>query len=496
MNIQTQSLSSISLFFLLASASAADEALKPLKVAPGVYVQAFSSKFGSANAGWVRSGDRVTLIGAPHPALVDRLLAEAERTTGKRPDAVVFTHMRSGERDAARALGEKGLEVIVDLEALGALKDGARGIEVVPLGHARSPESRAILVRDKGVLFVGDICFNGPGTLFEGSWTAPWIRSLAALRVLPVRTVIPGFGSIGGPEILDRQAHFLAEFRRQVGHGVAQGLPWADVRSLVRIEPGLLVWMPYDEPIDADIEHIYKELTVPLAPFGADPFLASEPKVRALAVIGDRPHEPGHLEACLRPAFHAAGIAVRFAVDPRALSAENLRSVQLLAILRDGATWPRGKERPTEIWMTPEQENAIVDFVERGGGFLALHNCTGFYREGGPYLKLLGGKFNGHGPPERFRVTVTDPSHAITRGVAAYEVADEQHTPIVEKSSVHILLESRSDEGVQAAAGWVREVGKGRLAYLANGHTPAALLNPEYQRLLVNAMRWCCRQGD
>ena len=42
-----------------------------------------------------------------------------------------------------------------------------------------------------------------------------------------------------------------------------------------------------------------------------------------------------------------------------------------------------------------------------------------------------------------------------------------------------------------AAAGWVREPGRGRLCHLANGHTLEALLHPMYQRLLRNAVRWC-----
>ena len=46
----------------------------------------------------------------------------------------------------------------------------------------------------------------------------------------------------------------------------------------------------------------------------------------------------------------------------------------------------------------------------------------------------------------------------------------------------------------RAAAGWVREPGRGRLCHLANGHTLEALLHPMYQRLLGNAVQWCLRR--
>ena len=134
--------------------------------------------------------------------------------------------------------------------------------------------------------------------------------------------------------------------------------------------------------------------------------------------------------------------------------------------------------------MTPDQEKAVVGFVENGGALLGLHNCLGLYPAGGQYLDLLGGTYNGHGPLERFRVRVHDTGHPIARGVEPYEVADEQHTPVPSPGKVNIFLKSSSEEGVEAAAGWTREFGKGRVCYLANGHTRESLGHPMVQLLL------------
>ena len=153
-----------------------------------------------------------------------------------------------------------------------------------------------------------------------------------------------------------------------------------------------------------------------------------------------------------------AGVSPFFAVDTRALTAANLEAVRLLVILRDGASWPGGAAK-LKVWMTWEQENAVVNFVERGGGFLALHNATALYPEGGTYLRLVGGTYTTHGPLERFRVNVLDRSHVITHDVNDFEVADEQHIPIPDRSNVHLLLESRSAEGVVGAAGWAYQFG-------------------------------------
>jgi type 1 glutamine amidotransferase len=167
-----------------------------------------------------------------------------------------------------------------------------------------------------------------------------------------------------------------------------------------------------------------------------------------------------------------------------------------LVVLRDGLMRPSRDHRADFVWMTPEQQQAVVEFVERGRGFLNLHNSMGLYPADGPYLDLVAGRYIGHGPLERFGVEVVDPSHPVTRGVGAFFVADEQHTPPYDEKRAHLLLRNRSDDGTVAAAGWVREPGRGRLCHLANGHTTEALLHPMYQKLMCNAVRWCLRMED
>jgi len=99
---------------------------------------------------------------------------------------------------------------------------------------------------------------------------------------------------------------------------------------------------------------------------------------RALALIGDRYHSPIYIRDHLAPALLRENIPVTFIENVEALNAESLRDVQLLIILRDGMNWPNGYEQGKEVkWMTDAQQQAIWDFVNNGGGFLALHNAQG-----------------------------------------------------------------------------------------------------------------------
>jgi type 1 glutamine amidotransferase len=488
------------------------------QLAPGVYVAGFSDRYYSANCGWVALGEETLLIDLPHGIPVLEFLSLVASSTGKPVRTLVLTHVREGDIPIVQSLLQQGITRVLtspgirtallavpgnldQASVLGLpeptpIGTAAVSVDFLPLDHVAAPAGAAVNLPVQGVLFAGPLVVNGPRALLPGSDTALWVSTLLRLEGLGARRVVPGFGSWGGPEIVARQRRFLAELRRQVGYHIAQGLPLDALRDQLRIPTDFLVWMPYDNPISEDVEHVYKELTIPFSPFHGRVPAASDSRPHALVLIGDQPHEPGHIEEGLRPVFEATGVIPHFTVDVRALSAENLARVQLLVILRDGLQRPGRDDRSHFVWITPEQERAVVAFVEGGGGFLNLHNSLGLYPPDGPYLGLVGGKYVTHGPLERFRVEVVDPDHPVTRGVSGFFVADEQHTPSCDEGRVHLLLRNRSDDGQSAAAGWVREPGRGRLCHLANGHTREALLHPMSQKLLRNAVRWSLRRED
>jgi type 1 glutamine amidotransferase len=498
------------------------DALLPQELAPDVHVLCASHRFGSATVGWVTFPGESILIDCPHPDYLPKILAGIASTTGLPVKRVILTHSRPSQLEAAQVLLQRGIEVyaasqtallleravpsddraarvIRQVGQLTLIRDNGGWLELHPLGHAAGPGNLAVFVRHRNILFTGEVCSNGPKNDLARGHNRRWIAALGQLEQLSAATVVPALGGAGGPELLRRQKDFLVELRRRVSYLVTQSKPREFVVDRLKLHSGepvsplLANWFPYDTPEVTDIEHLYDELTVPLSPYTDDPFAEEDTRPRALALIGDRVHDPAHIEACLTRAFSEAGVAVRFAFDVRALTAENLEQVQLFCILRDGVHWPAGSDTHS-VWMTSNQEEALVDFVDRGGALFGLHNCPGLYPEGGPYLELLGGTYNGHGPLERFRVAVHDTDHPIARGVESFEVADEQHTPVPNLDKVHVFLKSYSDEGVEAAAGWTREFGKGRVCYLANGHTRESLAHPTVQLLVRNAIDWCLKR--
>ena len=523
------------------------------ELAPGVHAAGFSHQFASANCGWVELDGETLLVDLPRGRSVEAYL---DRVTGqgKRPARrLVLTHIwedpswatysayepvekrwyRSPEpmgldpvAPLVNALIEGGVEQIVTsprirerllakmpdlnpsvvtaLSSPGAVGDPARSIRFLPLDEVWDEGAGALHLQKEKLLFGGPLVMNGIRFNPDGKDTAAWIEVLDRLRELGAQEVVPGFGSWTGPDMVGRLRNLLVELRAEVAYGIAIGYSLPEVQKYVRIPDGLQYWTTHSRPRDPQIAHVYRELTVPNAPFHGRPPKPGDSSPHALVLIGDSPHPPAPIRKALTLVFQATGVTPYFTVDVNALSAENLSKVQLLVILRDGRQVERKGEgrEPLRVlvdplhgeiqtWMTLEQERAVADFVEQGGAFLNLHNSLGLYPPAGPYLKLVGGRYIGHGPYERFRVEVVDPDHPITEGVSDFTTADEQHSPVIyDESQVHMILESRMDNGTAVPAGWVREVGKGRVCHLASGHPAEPLFHPMYQRLMKNAVRW------
>src|ERR1700693_1067808 len=115
-----------------------------------------------------------------------------------------------------------------------------------------------------------------------------------------------------------------------------------------------------------------------------DPVYATAHRPKALALIGDIYHGPVMMRDGLITALVRENIPVTFIEDPTALNAKSLAECKLLIIARNGRYWPDGYGKPQTAWMTDSQQQAIWDFVNKGGGFLAVKNTHTLYPPNGP----------------------------------------------------------------------------------------------------------------
>ena len=257
----------------------------------------------------------------------------------------------------------------------------------------------------------------------------------------------------------------------------------------------------------------------------AAPATRAEPgnkRLRVLALIGDRYHNPDYIRVSLGRLFAELDLPVDYTINYGHLSRSLLQNYQLFVCLRDGMIWPGGylgpdaysdyehylenrsefsKETP-KTWITEEQGQAVKDFVASGGGFYSLHNNSHVSLSSKSYREVMGGAYLGHPPLRPFKVTVVNKKHPVTHGVQDFMVNDEQHFVVYDKDPGNIILRAENidgltfeDHGAQSISGWAHEYGRGRVVFSAPGHNIHAMWQPEYFKLQANAVRWVLKMS-
>jgi type 1 glutamine amidotransferase len=142
--------------------------------------------------------------------------------------------------------------------------------------------------------------------------------------------------------------------------------------------------------------------------------------------------------------------------------------------------------------ITDEQLAGLLGFVRDGGGLIVLHAGSGAFRESGAaeYFRMLGGKFRSHRYGD-FRVELTG-DHPVTRGLAGFEVRDEDYVHDLYPDVDRQVLAVRASDGEPVS--WVRRHGRGRVFYLALGHDRHSWNNRHFQILLYRGTLWAA--GD
>jgi len=141
-------------------------------------------------------------------------------------------------------------------------------------------------------------------------------------------------------------------------------------------------------------------------------------------------------------------------------------------------------------WLTAETQMAFRSFVREGGGLMLLHAGT-CYKDLSEMCGVTGGAFLSH--PNQCAVTVEPKAgHPLAAGVNLFTETDEHYFMSFDATEADVFVWSHSEHGKQPA-GWTRKEGSGRVCALTPGHNLEVWLNPEFQKLLSNALRWTAR---
>jgi type 1 glutamine amidotransferase len=169
--------------------------------------------------------------------------------------------------------------------------------------------------------------------------------------------------------------------------------------------------------------------------------VAAQPPIRAVLVCGGRWHDFDHARLQLLQLL-GADERVRTRVF------EDYHCLPALADATVLVTYT------CDVRPDTEQQAALVEFVARGGRWLALHGTNAAIdppgadrrfstpRVLGPVAELLGSQFLGHPPIAPYTVEVSDSHHPLVEGIEAFEVTDELYVSELHPPH-HVLLHTR-----------------------------------------------------
>ncbi len=138
--------------------------------------------------------------------------------------------------------------------------------------------------------------------------------------------------------------------------------------------------------------------------------------------------------------------------------------------------------------ITPEQESALLNFVEKGRGFIPIH-CASFCFQNSPkYIDLVGGQFMKHGT-DSFATSIIKKDHVIVNKLNEFITWDETYVHDKIAKDITVLME-RVEGDHHEPWTWVKEFGKGRVFYTAYGHDERTWNNPGFQQLMKEGILW------
>ena len=156
--------------------------------------------------------------------------------------------------------------------------------------------------------------------------------------------------------------------------------------------------------------------------------------------------------------------------------------------------------RDPEFKFTLEQQQALLEFVRSGKGYVSIHGGDNAAPDWLPeWRDMLGGVFSHVGLPDSktkkgdFLVEIVQKAHPVTAGLEDFPISDELYYKLQMRDNI-IPLAVVHHEGQEWPVAWVRDFGRGRVFHTVFGHRDFGpdkhepLLTPSFMKLVIQGV--------
>jgi len=214
--------------------------------------------------------------------------------------------------------------------------------------------------------------------------------------------------------------------------------------------------------------------------------------VRVLLITGGHGYDKEPFDAFMKS---LQGITVTEVKHPNALAMfrpENRASYDVVLFY----------DMPEAI--SEQEKKDFTDCLKSGKGMVVWHHAYCSYQGWPEYQNIVGGRY--HQKPwtdskgvthpastyehdVKFRVKVVDKKHPVTKGIQDFDIIDETYGKGSVNPGVHVLLTTDEPTSTPAVA-WTNRYGKSNIVTILLGHDNHAWTNPDFVKLLTQAIMW------
>lgn len=153
--------------------------------------------------------------------------------------------------------------------------------------------------------------------------------------------------------------------------------------------------------------------------------------------------------------------------------------------------------------ITEEQKDAFIEMLNKGKGLVFLHHSIASYQDWDEFINILGARYylaptlvDGDTVPastykdnQDVHVKILDTKHPIVKGLEDFQIHEEVYGLYQVIPDVHPLISSNHPDSGEYQV-WTNTFGESRIVYIQFGHDNNAYSNPNFRKLLRQALEW------
>jgi len=144
------------------------------------------------------------------------------------------------------------------------------------------------------------------------------------------------------------------------------------------------------------------------------------------------------------------------------------------------------------------EKESYFKLLKLGKGLVFLHHSLCSYQQWDEYKDIVGGKYHEekNSPATstyqhdvNFTVKIASPKNPVTRGIKDFEILDEVYGNTEVLPGVTPLLTANHPQS-NKIIGWTHKIENSRIVYIQPGHDKNGYFNPNYQKLVKQAITY------